>query len=175
MATVADRLEAGIDHVRAAPADVGAVELIVRRPNVDEREVLDEGELDVDRGLVGDRWSRRGRPNPQNQLTLMNSRAAALVAGERDRWALAGDQLYVDFDLSAANIPPGTRLEVGSAIVEISDLPHLGCGKFSARFGIDAREFVNSPAGVELNLRGVNAMVVRSGTVRRGEAVRKLR
>src|SRR4051812_22590661 len=106
--TTAD-FAAGLDHVRAAPSDDGAVELIVRRPVVEEREVLDEGELDPAEGLVGDCWGRRGRrPNPDAQLTLMNARAIDLVAGSRDRWALAGDQLYVDLDLSEANLPPGT-------------------------------------------------------------------
>jgi MOSC domain-containing protein YiiM len=142
---------------------------------VGEREELDEAELDVEAGLVGDSWSRRGkRPNPKSQLTLMSSRAAALVAGERARWALAGDQLYVDLDLSKANLPPGTRLSIGGAVVEVTDLPHLGCGKFTTRYGEDARELVNSPEGVALNLRGVNARVVTGGVVRAGDRVRKL-
>jgi MOSC domain-containing protein YiiM len=169
------RLESGLDHVRAAPADEGTLELIARRPAVDEREVLEEAELDVEQGLVGDSWSRRGRrPNPKAQLTLMNARAADLIAGDRERWPLAGDQLYVDLDLSGANLPPGTRLEIGSAVVEVTDLPHLGCGKFTARFGAEARAFVNSPEGVALNLRGINTRVVQSGTIRPGDAVRKI-
>lgn len=174
MSTLLDRLSSGLDQVRAAPADEGVVELIARRPAVDEREVLEEAELDVEHGLVGDRWSTHGkRPNPKTQVTLMNARAAALVAGERDRWPLAGDQLYVDLDLSGENLPPGTRLAIGSAIVEVSELPHLGCGKFTARFGQEARDFVNSPEGVALNLRGINTRVIQSGAVRRGDAVRK--
>jgi MOSC domain-containing protein YiiM len=104
----------------------------------------------------------------------MSARAAALIAGDRDRWPLAGDQLYVDLDLSGDNLPPGTRLAIGSAVVEVSDLPHLGCGKFTERYGAEARELVNSPEGVALNLRGINAQVVQSGTVRLGDAVRKL-
>jgi MOSC domain-containing protein YiiM len=175
MTVTTEQLGAGLDEVRAAPSDEGLVELIVVRPAVDEREVLDEGELDVEQGLVGDRWSRHGRnPNPLAQLTLMNARAAALIAGDRDRWPLAGDQLYVDFDLSAENVPPGTRLAIGSAVVEASDLPHLGCSKFTARYGEEAREFVNSEVGVSLNLRGINTRVVQGGTIRRGDAVRKL-
>jgi MOSC domain-containing protein YiiM len=170
-----EQLGAGLDEVRAAPSDGGVVELIVRRPAVDEREVLEEAELDVEAGLVGDRWGSYGkRPNLKTQLTLMNVRAAALVAGERERWALAGDQLYVDLDLSPANLPPGTRLAIGTAIVEVSDIPHLGCSKFTARFGEEAREFVNSEVGVSLNLRGINTQVIRGGTVRRGDVVRKL-
>jgi MOSC domain-containing protein YiiM len=168
-------LQLGLEDVRASPADEGTVELIARRPEVGEREVLDEGELDVEQGLVGDNWSRKGkRPNVKAQITLQNARAAALIAGDREQWALAGDQLYVDFDLSGQNLPPGTRLEIGSAILEVSDMPHLGCGKFAARYGEDARELVNSSEGVVLNLRGINTTVVRSGTVRRGDAVRKL-
>ena len=175
MAATAEHLDAELDHVRAAPRDEGTLELIVRRPAVGEREVLEEVELDIERGVVGDSWSRRGkRPNPKSQVAIMSARAAAMIAGERDRWALAGDQLYVDLDLSAANLPPGTRIAIGSAILEVSDLPHLGCGKFTARYGADAHELVNSPEGVALNLRGVNTRIVQSGTVRRGDAVRKL-
>jgi MOSC domain-containing protein YiiM len=175
MSATADRLEAGLDDVRAAPTDGGVVELIARRPAVGDREVLHEAELDVEQGLVGDSWSARGkRPNPKSQVTLMSSRAAALIAGERERWALAGDQLYVDLDLSGENLPAGTRLGIGTAIVEVSDLPHLGCGKFTARYGLEARELVNSAAGVALNLRGINARVVRSGTLRRGDSISKL-
>jgi MOSC domain-containing protein YiiM len=173
--TAAEDLRAGLDHVRAAPRDEGSVELIVRRPATDEREVVDEAQLDVEGGLVGDSWSGRGRnPNRNAQITVMGARAAALVAGEPEQWPPAGDQLYVDLDLSGANLPPGTRLAVGSAVLEVSDLPHLGCGKFTARFGTEARELVNSFEGVALNLRGINTRVVRSGTVRRGDAVRKL-
>ena len=173
-ATTAE-LVAALEDVRAAPADDGSLELIARRPAFGEREVLEEAELDAEHGLVGDSWSLRGKsPNPKAQLTLMNARAAALIAGERERWPLAGDQLYVDLDLSGDNLPPGTRLEIGSAVVEVSDLPHLGCGKFSDRYSEDARELVNSPDGVALNLRGINTRIVRSGTVRRGDAVRKL-
>lgn len=163
-------LQEGLDHVRRSPADAGTVELIARRPAVDEREILEEAELDPARGLVGDRGGRK----PDTQLTLMNARAAALVAVDPARRALAGDQLYVDLDLSVSSLPPGTRLEVGSAVVEITAEPHRGCGKFAKRFGVDALKFVNSEDGRELNLRGVNARVVTAGTVRTGDTVRKL-
>jgi MOSC domain-containing protein YiiM len=166
--------EAGLAEVRRSPRDAGTVELIARRPAVDERELLSEAELDPAEGLVGDRWRVAGSPKADRQLTLMSARAAALVAGPRDRWSLAGDQLYVDFDLSDANAPPGTRLHVGSAVVEVTAEPHLGCGKFSRRFGRDALKFVNSQVGRELNLRGVNARVVTAGSVRKGDVVRKV-
>jgi MOSC domain-containing protein YiiM len=167
-------LGAGLDYVRAAPPDEGSLELIARRPAVGEREVVEKAELDVECGLAGDSWSLRGRrPNPKAQVTLMNARAGTLIAGARERWPLAGDQLYVDLDLSSDNLPPGTRLAIGSSVVEVSDLPHLGCTKFAERFGADARELVNSPAGVSLNLRGLNVRVIESGTVHRGDAVRK--
>jgi MOSC domain-containing protein YiiM len=171
----ADELRAGLDSVREAPTDDGVVELIVRRPAVGQRELLEECELDPASGLVGDSWSTRGtRPNPAMQLTLMNARATALVAGDRGRWPLAGDQLYVDLALGEASLPPGTRLAVGTAIVEVTDVPHRGCGKFTQRFGVAARDFVNSDEGVELNLRGINARVVQAGVVRRGDRVRKV-
>ena len=174
-------LEAGLDHVRAAPADQGRVELIVRRPAENEREVLAVAELDRDEGLVGDTWRARGSSrtpdgsaHPDMQLNLMSARVAQLVALEADRWQLAGDQLYVDLDLSEANLPAGARLELGSAVIEITDQPHRGCAKFAARFGRDALRFVNSAAGDELRLRGVNAKVVVAGTVRPGDEIRKV-
>lgn len=176
-----EELEAGLDEVRASPRDEGTLRLIVRRPAINERETVLTATLDLERGLLGDSWERRpssrsadGKPHPDMQLNLMNARAAALVAGSTDRWALAGDQLYLDLDLSAANLPPGTRLQVGSAILEITDQPHTGCAKFRARFGAGALRLVNSPVGRELNLRGVCARVVRSGTIEAGDLVRKL-
>jgi hypothetical protein len=131
---------------------------------------------------VGDTWRARGSSsrrdgsaNPKSQVTLMSARAARLVAGPPDRWALAGDQLYVDLDLSVDNLPPGTRVSIGSAELEVSDLPHRGCSKFSARFGLDALRFVNSPDGRRLNLRGLNTRVTRGGVVRLGDPVSVLR
>ena len=175
-----EAVEAGLDAVRASPADSGRLELIVRRPEVDAREVVDEAALDPDAGLVGDNWHvkpslKTGAPNPEAQLTVMNARVSALVAGEdRDRWALAGDQLYVDLDLSYRNLPPGTRLQVGEAVIEVTEEPHRGCGKFSSRFGVDALKFVNSAVGRELNMRGINTTVVTGGVVRTGDPVVKV-
>ena len=170
----ADRLEAGLAHVLDSPSELGTVELVVRRPSEGEREILDEAVLDFP-GLVGDRHTLRADAHPGTAITLMNARAVDLVAaGDRDRWQLAGDQLYVDFDLGVEHLPAGTRLAVGDAVVEVTDLPHLGCDKFTKRFGAEARAFVNSPEGVELNLRGINTRVVEPGTVRVGDAIRKL-
>lgn len=170
----------GLDAVRAAPADNGRVELIARRPEVDAREILQEATLDPDGGLVGDNWDvkpslKTGAPNPEAQITVMNARVSALVAGEdRERWALAGDQLYVDLDLSYRNLPPGTRLRVGEAVIEVTDEPHRGCGKFSSRFGVEALKLVNSAVGRELNMRGINTRVVTGGVVRTGDSVVKV-
>jgi MOSC domain-containing protein YiiM len=174
-------LEASLDHIREAPADEGIVELIARRPAEDEREVLTEARLNTHDGLEGDTWRARGSgrtpdgaANPEAQLTLMNARAAAAIAGERERWALAGDQIYVDLDISRANLPAGSRVQIGSAVIEFSEAPHTGCAKFSARFGNDALRFVNSPTGRDLRLRGANCRVVVAGTVRPGDAIKKL-
>jgi MOSC domain-containing protein YiiM len=169
------RLLAGLDHVREAPADKGTLELIVCRPAVDVRQELAAGQLSLEAGLVNDSWGTRGpNPNPKAQLTVMNARAAQLVGGDRSRWALAGDQLYVDLDLSPANLPPGTRLAIGSAVIEVSDQPHLGCLKFTARFGAAARALANSPTGTALSFRGINTFVVQAGTVRTGDTVAKV-
>src|SRR5437870_5761876 len=173
-------LENGLDVVRRAPRDVGTVELIVRRPVPEEREVVAQAQLDPAAGLVGDCWFQRGSratedgsAHPDMQLTMMSARAAALIACSRARWPLAGDQLYVDLDLSAANLPPGTLLEVGTATIEITDKPHTGCGKFVRRFGADAMRFVNTQVGRELNLRGIYARIVTAGTVRTGDPILK--
>jgi MOSC domain-containing protein YiiM len=172
-------LEAGLGHVLAAPKDVGIVELIVRRPTVDEREVVDEATLDLELGLVGDSWGSRGRSggrpaNTDAQITVTSARAIDLVALERDRWPLAGDQLYVDFDISKENLPAGSRVAVGSAVLEVSALPHTGCKKFAARFGLEALKFFSTDEGLALNLRGINTRIVEPGTVRVGDAVRAL-
>lgn len=174
-----DELVAGLDEIRRSPKDDGILALIVRRPAVDARELLERGELDLQQGLVGDTWSRRGSsrsvdggPHPLMQLNLMNARAVALVAQSPLRWPLAGDQLFVDLDLSGANLPPGTRLEIGTAIIEVTTEPHTGCAKFVSRFGVDAMKFVNSTIGRELNLRGINARVLRAGAIEVGDLIR---
>ena len=175
-------LEAGMDEIRRSPKDEGPLELIVRRPSVGAREILEFGELDLVEGLKGDTWKARsssrtedGSAHPEMQLNIMNSRAIALVAQSKERWSLAGDQFYVDLDLSAENLPPGTRLEFGSAIIEVTPQPHTGCKKFVERFGVEAMKFVNSPTGRELHLRGINAKVIQPGTVRVGDTIKKYR
>ncbi len=174
-------LQAGLDAIFQSPKTEGVLALIVCRPQIEAREVLEVGELDLNDGLVGDNWKTRGSSrtsdgssHPDMQLNIMNARAIALIAHEKERWPLAGDQLYIDLDLSAANAPPGTRLALGSAIIEITAHPHTGCKKFTSRFGVDAVKFVNSPIGRELRLRGVNAKVVQPGTIQVGDAVKKL-
>ncbi|HEV7683320.1 MAG TPA: hypothetical protein VGO68_14420 [Pyrinomonadaceae bacterium] len=174
-------LEAGLDEIRRAPRDEGVLHLIVRRPEIEEREILEEAELHLQEGLVGDSWIRRpssktvdGSPHPDMQINIMNARVTALVAQEKSRWHLAGDQLYLDMDLSAENLPPGTQLAIGSAVIEVTPPPHTGCMKFVARFGLDAMKFVNSPVGKELHLRGINAKVVQPGTIRVGNVAKKL-
>lgn len=176
-----EELEAGLDEIRQAPKDEGVLQLIVRRPQIEEREVLDEGELDPLEGLVGDSWKLRsssrtpdGSPHPEMQVNIMNARVTALVAQDKERWQLAGDQLYIDLDLSDENLPPGTQLAIGSAVLEVTPPPHLGCKKFVSRFGLDAMKFVNSTVGRELHLRGINAKVIRGGKIRVGEVVKKL-
>ena len=173
-----ETLNTFVDHIRQSPKSVGVLALIVRRPQVDAREVLAEAELNLTEGLAGDSWRLRsssrtadGSPHPDMQLNLMNARAIEAIAGPVKRWSLAGDQLFVDFDLSQANVPAGTRLAIGEAVVEVTDQPHTGCGKFSARFGLDALKWVNSPEGRALGLRGVNAKVITPGRICQGDVI----
>lgn len=174
-------LEAALPEILQAPDDNGTVELVVRRPTTGEREVLDEGVLDLTDGLVGDNWRERGSRHtpdgsaePDRQLNVINGRLSRFVAVDPERRALAGDQLHVDLDLSQQNLPPGTRLALGSAVIEVTEPPHLGCDKFVERFGREAMRFINSPRGRQLRLRGLNAKVVVPGTVRPGDTVAKL-
>lgn len=174
-------LEAGLDEIRRSPKDEGILEMIVRRPRVNEREVLVEGRLHPLEGLVGDGWMTRsssrtadGSAHPEMQLNVMNSRVIALVARSKDRWPLAGDQLYLDLDLSRDNLTAGTRLALGAAVIEVTAQPHTGCKKFVERFGVEAMKFVNSDAGRQLCLRGINAKVVEPGVIRTGQTAKKL-
>lgn len=176
-----DELRAALADIRQAPADNGRVHLIVRRPAVDAREALDEGQFTPYEGLAGDSWQARHcsrtpdrAPHPDMQITLMSVRAIGAISPDDQRWPLAGDQLFVDLDLTYANLPPGTRLQAGEAILEVTDQLHTGCGKFVERFGLDAMKWVNSPDGRALNLRGIYARVVTAGRIRRGDTIAKV-
>ena len=168
-----EEIEAEISYVIESPKDNGTLDLIVRRPREDDREVLETGELDVEKGLVGDNWLTDDR-NTEAQIAIMNSRIIELLAQDKERWKLAGDQLYIDLNLTDENLPAGTQLQIGSAILEVSPKPHNGCRKFVERFGLDAMKFVNSAVGKQFHLRGIYARVVQSGTIRQGDAVRKV-
>jgi len=174
-------LETGMDTIRQSPRDNGILKMIVCRPGVDGRDVIHEGELSLDEGLVGDSWKTRfnrhtpdGSANLDAQITVMNARVVDLLAQSEERWSLAGDQLYVDLDLSDDNLPPGTRLALGEAVIEVTAQPHTGCSKFAERYGTDATKFVNSPEGKRLHLRGINTRVVRGGTIHVGDIVKKV-
>lgn len=175
-------LENGVETALLSPKDSGILELIVRRPAVNKREVVATGFLDVNQGLVGDNWLTRGssrsdngKGHPEMQLNVMNFRFAELIAGSRERVPLAGDQLFVDLDLSGSNLPPGTRLSIGSAVIEVTAVPHLGCKKFVERFGLEAMKFANSEFGRKHNLRGINAKVITAGKVGIGDAISIIR
>ena len=169
-----DELEAGLNEIKLAPKDNGRLEMIVVRPEVDGRLSLQEGELTVDGGLVGDNWAARKHVHPDEQITLANARVVQLYAQERERWPLAGDQLFVDFDLSNANLAAGDRLGIGTAVLEITSLPHDGCLKFAQRFGHPAHKFVNMKSHRHLNLRGIYAKVVQDGAIYVGDSVKKI-
>ncbi len=170
-------LESQLDYIRLSPADEGVLEMIVCRPDVDQRQMLFEAEVDPVQGLHGDSWLARGdhrggQANVDSQINIMNSRVISLLAQDRDRWQLAGDQLYVDLDLSDKNLPVGSQLAIGTAVLEVTAEPHTGCKKFAQRFGPDATRFVNSPEGKQLHLRGINARVVKGGTLRTGDRIK---
>ncbi len=174
-------LEAFAPELEKAPRERGTLELVVRRPDVGVREVLNEGRLTFGEGLEGDTWNIRGSSrsvdgtsHPDMQLNVMSARMVAFLAGDPDRRALAGDQLFIDLDLSHANLPAGTRLRIGEAVIEVSEQPHTGCAKFVERFGAEAMRFVNDREGRALRLRGLNARVVVEGLVRPGDPVEKL-
>lgn len=173
-------LAARLDYLRQAPATGSPVAFLIRRPTVDGRELLDAAELTPAAGIVGDRWAQTcshklpsGALNPDSQITIMSTRMLELLADDRARWPLAGDNLLLDLDLSDTNLPVGQRLRVGSAVLEITERPHTGCAKFSERFGPDALRFVNSPEGRQLRLRGLHAQVITAGRVRVGDRFEK--
>ena len=173
-------LEANLSEIRKSPSQQGVVDLIVCRPQKNTRQELDTGELTIEEGLVGDNWKMRAAGSKdksvhQNtQLAFINSRVISVIANNKDRWELAGDQFYVDFDLSKNNVPSGARLKIGTAIREVTAEPHLGCKKFAERFGKDAVKFVNSSNGKLLNLRGIHARVIVPGKVIAGSCIAKV-
>ena len=176
-----DELEAGLEEALTSPVDDGIVNLIVCRPDVGQREILQSAEFSLEIGLVGDNWSKKpyskspdGGPHPEMQGTMINSRVLDLItAGDSSRMAVPGDQLVVDFDISRENIPPGTRLNIGSAVIEVTEAPHTGCSQFVGWFGADAMRFVNSSRGRELCLRGINSKVVQPGVISQGDKITK--
>jgi MOSC domain-containing protein YiiM len=176
-----EHLQTQLKQIQASPKDSGSVLLIVRRPVTEEREIISQGLLIPSAGLEGDNWRERGSSsmpdgsaNPEAEITLMNSRVIQALTQDESRWALAGDQFFVDFDLSEENIPAGSRLAIGSAIVEVSSLPHNGCKKFSARFGVDALKFISMAENKPLRMRGINARIIQAGDVKQGDLVRKV-
>jgi MOSC domain-containing protein YiiM len=174
-------LQAGLPHILDSPQDNGRLEAIVIRPAKHERRELQSCEISLAGGTQGDHWAKGcwmstedGKPHPDVQICIMNARCIALVADQRERWALAGDNLFIDLNLSRENLPPGQRLQIGSAIIEITAVTHGGCEKFVERYGRAAVVFVNAPKGRALRLRGVYARVVQDGTITVGDRVVKV-
>ncbi len=174
----AAEIEAGMAHVAASPKDAGRVEAIFIRPETDEREALQEVRISPEGGVEGDRWSRSGReekaPDPRSQVSLMNVRVLNLIAPDKERWPMAGDNLIVDLDLDVENLPVGQRLSIGNAVLEVTEVPHPGCKKFLARYGKDAMGYINANERKDLRLRGVFAKVIEPGTVSVGDTIDKV-
>lgn len=173
-----EELDAHLAELRGLPTDRGTLELIVVRPSEGERETPERAEITIEDGLVGDRWvpfvEEDGSLGREAQLTIASTHLLGLIA-EPERWALAGDNLLVDMGLAMDGLPAGSRLAIGDTlVVQISELPHTGCAKFSARFGADALRFINSPEGRRLRLRGVNAKVIVPGTISVGDPIRRV-
>jgi MOSC domain-containing protein YiiM len=176
-----EELRAGLSEIQRSPKDRGALRAIVIRPETDARSALQQCELSPELGVHGDNWAKGcwmslpdGRPHPDVQVTIMNARTIALIGQDEARWPLAGDNLFIDLDLSTDNLPPGTRLSVGTALLEITAVPHKGCSKFAARYGVDGTRFVNSRDGLRLHLRGIYARIVERGLITVGDMVEKL-
>ena len=176
-----EALEQGFEHIKNAPSDHGKLELIVARPEEDQRLEMEEGRLDEEKGLLGDNWYSRGSSrtkdgsaHPEMQINMMNSRVIDLITENKQQWKLAGDQLYVDFNLHKDNVPPGTQLSIGEAILEVTPEPHTGCKKFSQRFGVEALKFISTKEGRQWQMRGINARVVKSGSIKTGDTIRKI-
>jgi MOSC domain-containing protein YiiM len=165
-------LTAGLRSL-SPPKDTGTVALIVARPKTDERNVLEAGQLTEEEGLVGDKWSKKYRSYPDSQLTLMRVDVARLFANGQPI-ELAGDQLFVELDLSLENLPPGSRLRIGDALCQVTPMPHTGCGKFAARFGADARAVTELPEFRDHRLRGIYVRVIEPGTVSTGDEIHVL-
>ena len=166
-------LDAGLEQAGASPKNCGMLQAIFIRPSVGKRTSLVKAQVSPEGGVHGDRWSTSGA-DKRAQVTIMNARILDAVAGGRDRWSLAGDQLIVDLDLSETNLPIGQRLAIDDVELEISDLPHTGCEGFALRFGPVAAQFIDAADHARLHLRGVNARVVHGGIVRVGSEVRKV-
>jgi hypothetical protein len=176
-----EELQEGMNEILLSPQERGTLRAIVIRPETDARVSLQQCELSPEGGMHGDNWAKGcwmslpdGQPDPDVQVTLMNARTIALIAQDEARWRLAGDNLFVDLDLSGENLPPGTRLSIGSALLEITAVPHKGCRKFAAHYGVDATHFVNSRDGLRLHLRGIYARIVERGVVAVGDTIAKL-
>lgn len=176
-----EEIESRLENIKQSPKDAGVIVLLVCRPATDERQIITKAKLELQNGLEGDNWKTRGSKStpdksadPEAQITLMNSRVIDLLTEHQNDWQLAGDQIFVDFDLSLDHLPPHSKIQVGSAILEISAKPHTGCKKFSDRFGIQALEFISTPQGKSLRMRGVNARVIQAGEIHVGDVVRKV-
>ena len=164
-------LEASLSALAELPKDSGRLALIVRRPADGVRETPQTVRLTPEEGVPGDSWGRSPSRKLDAQIAVMRRDVAELIANGQPL-TLFGDSLFVDFDISTPNLPTGSRLRVGEAVVEVTPMPHNGCAKFKGRFGQDALVFVNAKPTRHLNLRGIYWKVVEPGEVSVGAEIR---
>ncbi len=176
-----EQLELSLETIAASPSKQGTVELIISRPETGKRVVHTIGNFSKTGGLEGDNWANDcwktlpdGKSDPIVQIAITNTRLLAAICPDKSRWPLAGDQIYTELNLSKTNLPVGTRLSAGTVILEITQEPHLGCSQYAEHFGKDSLKFTLTPRGRELNLRGIYAKVIKSGSINTGDRISKI-
>ncbi|MGJ8650411.1 MAG: MOSC domain-containing protein [Opitutaceae bacterium] len=171
--------DTAIQLAHTAPVGSGRVDYLINRPSEGVHELVDSLYLDVENGIEGDRWKETawlrlpdGAPDPRVQVSLTNTRVMQCFTGtEADAVFRCGDNIYTDLNLTETHLPVGTLLQIGEAVIEVSDVVNDACGKFAQRFGAEAFQAVRAPTNVGLRLRGLFARIRQSGRVQCGDTL----